>query len=67
MLQALSIQFPGDLNRELFLGNREFCARNREIEQKPALSSRIVLQNSFFITDHKFSGAIRQMCEGPHG
>jgi hypothetical protein len=34
VLQALSIQFPGDLNREVFLGSGEFCARNREIEQK---------------------------------
>ena len=31
MLQALPVQFPSDINRELFLGNREFRAGNREI------------------------------------
>jgi hypothetical protein len=34
MLQALSAQFPRDLNRELFLGNREFFTCNREIQQR---------------------------------
>jgi hypothetical protein len=41
VLQALPVQFPSDINRELFLGNREFRAGNREIGPGSSASRRI--------------------------
>ena len=65
MLQALSVQFPSDINRELFLGNREFRAGNREIgPEKPApAGGRSALTSKSEVTGYHFAFSTRYGAE----